>query len=246
MIHKTIWMVSGNKGGVGKSLFCLALASALGTLGEKFSVLDGDGRTGDVYAAFARKCPARQGDFRELRPESHNCSYDGLYEGMLHALLRTSTDLIINTPDGADSVLLKWFDVTLKHTESNNYQFKFIYLMSDRADGLDTLGELAQRFQFLYPVRNLHFGPSSLFDVFNRDYAPSFKSVLDFPVLRGDEARMLFAVKTYPSEAISLQDGSSSTYTVPTLMRARLSAWQNKFNEVVYDMIDNKDTSNLQ
>lgn len=245
MNHKTVWMISGNKGGVGKSLFCFALASALEMRGEQFAVLDGDGRTGDVHAAFTRKCPARWGDFRELRPESHNCPFDSVYEGMLHQLLRGSPNLIINTPDGADSILTKWFDVTLKHTESNNYQFKFIYLMSDRPDGLEILPELAHRFQFLYPVRNLHFGGDHLFAAFNREYIDGFNVVVDFPALRGEEVRMLFDVKTYPAEALNLKNRNTKTHTVPVLSRARLMGWQKQFNEAMWDVIDNKDMSNL-
>lgn len=245
MTKKTVWMISGNKGGVGKSLFCLALASALEMRSEQYAVFDGDGRTGDVYAAFARKCPARWGDFRELRPESHNCPNDEEYEKILHQLLRSSPNLIVNTPDGADSVLTKWFDVTLKHTEANNYQFKFVYLMSDRPDGLDILGELAKRFQFLYPVRNLHFGGEHLFTAFNRDYMDGFNAVIDFPALRGEEVRMLFDVKTYPSEALNLKKQETKTYALPTLARARLLAWQKKVNEAIVDLIENDDMSNL-
>lgn len=244
MSPKTVWMISGNKGGVGKSLFCLALASALDARGDWYSVLDGDGRTGDVHAAFNRKCPSRWGDFRQLRPESHTCSYDAVYEGLLHQLLLASPNLIVNTPDGADTVLLKWFDSTLKHTESNNYLFKFIYLMSDRPDGLETLPQLAERFQFLYPIRNLHFGPPAVFSAFN-EYIEGFHSVLNFEPLRGEEVRMLFDLKTHPSEAMKLKNQDGTAHVIPTMARARLMRWQMKANEVLQDLIDNKEMPNL-
>jgi hypothetical protein len=243
---KTIWMVSGNKGGVGKSLFCLSLASALEMLGESYSVLDGDGRVGDVFATFTRKCPARQGDFRQLRPDSHLCKFDSVYEGMLHQLLRGTNDLIVNTPDGADQILSKWFDVTLAHSEPNNIQFKFIYLMSPRPDGLDMLLELAGKFSFLYPIRNLHFGSSDLFAGFNREYARLFNEVIDFPSLRGDEARMLFDLQTYPLAAFSAKQKATQSFCVPVMSRARLFAWQKRVNDALYGLISNKDTSNIK
>lgn len=246
MDSKTVWMISGNKGGVGKSLFCLALASALEMRGEHYAVLDGDGRTGDVYATFLRKCPAQWGDFRELRPDSHSCPLDEEYEDMLHQLLRASPNLIVNTPDGADSILTKWFDMTLKHTESNNYQFKFMYLMSDRPDGLDILKELAERFQFLYPVRNLHFGSEELFAVFNQSHAAKFHEVVDFPGLRSEEVRMLFNIPTYPTEALNLKNASTCAHTLPALSRARLLAWQLAVNEAIDNIIENKTDSNLK
>lgn len=245
MEHKTIWMVSGNKGGVGKSLFCKALASALEMRQEPYAIFDGDGRTGDVHAAFVRKQPARWGDFRLLRPDSNNCVNDAAYENILHQLLLGSPNLIVNTPDGADSVLTKWFDVTLKHTESNNYQFRFIYLMSDRPDGLEILPELARRFQFLYPVRNLHFGKPEFFTGFNKDYLDGFNAVIDFPALRTEEVRMLFDLHTYPAEAIGLKSAETKAYTLPTLVRARLMAWQKQVNTIVDDIIESGELPNL-
>lgn len=246
MSKKTVWMVSGNKGGVGKSLFCLALASALEARGLQYAVFDGDGRTGDVYNVFQRKCPARWGDFRALRPESHLCDLDLVYETQLRQLLAASPHLVVNTPDGADAVLKKWFDLTLAHTESGNINFRFVYLMSDRPDGLDILKELAQSFMFLYPVRNLHFGDERLFATFNQNYMKGFKVVLDFPALRGEEVRMLFDLMAYPAEALKLKQKGSGSYAIPTIPRARLHAWQREVNELVWGMVDNTEMPNLE
>lgn len=245
MNHKTIYMVSGNKGGVGKSLFCLALGSTFDMLGQSYSVFDGDGRTGDVHLAYNRKCPSRWGDFRNLRPESHTCTLDEDYKKTLQELLKACSNLIINTPDGADTVLMEWFIGTLSHTEPNNWQFKFIYLMSDRPDGLEVLPELASHFEYLYPVRNLYFGHEKLFDEFNKHYLPKFEVVIDFPRLRSEEVRMLFDVKTRPFEAIELRRRGSQTYAVPALTRSRLLAWQKTFNDNIVDMIENDGVSNL-
>lgn len=244
-MSKTVWMVSGNKGGVGKSVFCLSLASALEMRGEPFAVFDGDGRTGDVFEIFRHKCPARLGDFRNLRPESHLCNLDAEYERTLLQLLTASDHLIVNTPDGADSVLKKWFDVTLRHTEAGNINFRFVYLLSDRPDGLEILSDLAKSFLFLYPIRNLHFGPPKLFTAFNDRYLDGFKVVMDLPRLRGEEIRMLFDLKTYPAEALRLKT-KNKTYAIPTLARARLSAWQKGLNEMLWDMVDNTDMPNLE
>lgn len=241
--QKIVWMVSGNKGGVGKSLLCLALASALEMRGEQYAVMDGDGRTGDVYDTFLRKCPARWADFRELRPESHNCRQDEVYETMIHQMMQTSPHLIINTPDGADSILMKWFDMTLKHTESCGYQFKLMYLMSDRPDGLDMLPGLAERFAYLFPIRNLYFGGIDLFVAFNNSYARRFREVVDFPALRGEEVRLLFDLKTFPAEAINLKRGAGA---LPTIIRARYLAWQIQVNEVLSNILDGDEIANVK
>lgn len=245
MTDKTVWMISGNKGGVGKSLFCLALASALEMRQIKFAVLDGDKRTGDVHSTFLRKCPAREADFRSLNPWSHQDPNDAKYDVMINQLLNASPHLIINTPDGADNILMKWFDMTLKHTETHNVLFKFIYLMSDRPDGLNTLPDLIERFSFLYPVRNLHFGTINLFAAFNRDYSHLFREIIDLPVLRGEELRMLFDLKTYPAEALKLQ-GANGSLTIPTLSRARLLEWQLQIIDMIDNIIDNTSEPNIR
>jgi hypothetical protein len=239
-------MVSGNKGGVGKSLFCLALGSALEMLSHRYAVLDGDGRTGDVLYAFARRVPTHQGDFRELRPESHACPYDTVYAGMLVQLLRASDHLIINTPDGADSVLIKWFEKTLHHAENNNVRFKFVYLMSTRPDGLEILIDLHNQFQFFYPVRNLYFGDVTLFSAFNQRFSQMFREIIDFPKLRSAETAMLFDLKTYPFEAVNLRRREGHSLTIPILSRSRLLRWQNKINDSIMDMIDNEEIPTIK
>lgn len=245
--QKIIWMISGNKGGVGKSLFCLALASALEMREIQYSVLDGDGRTGDVYAAFLHKCPTRLADFRELRPKDHNCSQDEVYETMIHQMMKTCSHLIINTPDGADNILAKWFDMTLKHTELYGYQFKLMYLMSDRPDGLDMLPELALRFCYLFPIRNTHFGGIELFSKFNNSYASIFHNIIDFPVLRKEEVRLLFDLKTHPFEAINLKRTDiEHAFALPAMTRARLFAWQTHICECISNAIDSNEIANVK
>lgn len=238
-------MVSGNKGGVGKSLFCLALASALEMRGETFAILDGDGRTCDVYDTFLRKAPSYSADFRELRPDHHNCNKDKLYEETMHAFLAGSDHLIINTPDGADAVLLKWFDKTLAHAEFSNSIFKFMYLMSNRPDGLDMLSDLASRFSFLYPVRNLYFKQAGEFDSFDHVYSDIFQKVINFPILRSNELLMLFDLKTYPAEILQLKK-KNGMHSLSCLSRARLQDWQSQVLEILNDIIDNRTEPNVK
>lgn len=207
-------------------------------------MLDGDGRTGDVHASFLRKHPSRWADFRELRPESHNCPQDAVYEAMVHQLLMASQHLIINTPDGADTLLMKWFDMTLRHTESNNWQFRMMYLMSDRPDGLELLPDLAERFTSLYPIRNLHFGNAERFAVFNMDHEAKFHEIIDFPVLRGDEVRLLFDAHTFPAEAVT-QKTSNQRFRWPALSRARIQNWQESVERALSGALNGHDQSNI-
>jgi hypothetical protein len=242
---KTIWLVTGNKGGVGKSLTCLALASALEIRREPYAILDGDGRTNDVYNTFLRKCPALTADFRKLQPDSPVDPHDATYEEQVNQLLKSSPNLIINTPDGADDILMKWFDVTLKHTEHLNVTFKMIFLMSDRPDGLKILPDMMKRFHFLYPFKNLFFGDPSLFHDFDDLYARKFRKVIHLNKLRQSEIRLMRTKRTYPTEAIRLKN-EQNLLIVPTLSRARIMNWMLEFFvENEKDLFDNKSIPNV-
>jgi hypothetical protein len=193
-------MVSGNKGGVGKSAVAIGLTEALKQeCGEhEVSVIDGDGRTPDVHRIFDRKVPTRLLDFRHLRPDSHLSMTEDEYFRIVMNHVRVTEHVVINTPDGADDQLMGWFDSTLQCTESMSGDvevlFKFLFVMSPVEDGLRYLDDLSQRFERLYPIRNLHFGDESKFKVFNERFAPLFELVVDFPRLKAGE---LDRVKTF-------------------------------------------------
>jgi hypothetical protein len=119
--------------------------------------------------------------------------------------------------------------------------------MSDRADGLKMLPDLIRRFSYFYPIRNLSFGSADLFGEFNREYAPLFREIYEFPKLRGEEVRMLFNLKTYPAEALSLLDSTTNSLVIPTLSRVRLLNWQLQImDEFLDNLIDNTTEPNIR
>lgn len=182
------------------------------------AVLDGDARSPDVFNACVRKIPTRGGDFRRLRPDLYNDMSVFDYESIVQNLLAVSTDLVINTPDGADDVLMEWFDSTLRFTESANCTFRMLYVMDHRGNGLDILPEMAKRFAFLFPVRNLHFARPEAFVEYNKVHAPNFRETFDFPELRSQEVSKLLEQHFLPSEFVETQAGS-------LLSRQRVKDW---------------------
>lgn len=228
---KTVWVVCGNKGGVGKSLLCLALISYLVQLSRKTSVLDGDGRSPDVFNACLRKIPARSVDFRRLRPDRWDDMQSGEYEALVQQLLSISDDLIINTPDGADDVLMEWFDTTLRFTESADCIFRMLYVMNHRGDGLDLLPGMADRFAYLFPVRNLHFARASAFTTFNDVHASRFRETFDFPVLRYAEVTQILNKRYLPAEFIATRGGG-------LLARQRVIDWLANIGDMFSTVIE--------
>lgn len=229
---KTVWMVCGNRGGVGKTLVSLALVSCLMSIARRqVAVLDGDGRSPDVHAACVRKIPARAADFRKLRPDRYDDMSVFDYESIVQNLLTISTDLVINTPDGADDVLMEWFDSTLRFTESANVRFVMLYVMNHRENGLDILPELARRFAFLFPIRNLHFARADAFTVFQENHADGFRLAFDFPRLRDNEVTQLLADQYLPAEFVETRGGHA-------LSRQRVKNWLAESANVFMEIMD--------
>lgn len=227
---KTVWVVCGNKGGVGKSLLSLALISSLMNFAKSVAVLDGDGRSPDVFQACRRKIPARHGDFRRLRPDRHDDMLDGEYEALVQELISISTDLVINTPDGTDDVLLQWFDATLRFTESENCIFRLLYVMNNRGDGLDILDGMRKRFSYLFPILNLHFAKPEAFTAFNKEHRQHFVETYNFPVLRAAEVTQMLDRRYLPGEFIDTGGG--------LLARQRVRDWLAAMDEMFGAIID--------
>lgn len=253
---RTVWMVSGNKGNVGKSAVAIALTQTLfNACGEhSVSVIDGDGRTPDVHRLSRNKLPSKALDFRRLRPDSASSMTEFSYYEVLIKRLQVSDHVVINTPDGADDQLMEWFDTTLNCVEKmsgddevEDVQFKFLYVLNHSDDGLDYLPKLASRFQKLYPVRNLFFGPSSRFKTFNEDFASLFNVVLDFPVLGGFEYERFKHFRLFPQDYVDSKWSSSEPEVVtPRLLsRQRVQNWlcsaHDTFSSAIYE-----DSSNLK
>lgn len=229
---KTIWLVCGNRGGVGKTLLALALVSCLMDVSRRqVAVLDGDGRSPDVFAAASRKVPARAADFRRLRPGDYDDLNDRTYELMVNSLLRISTDLVINTPDGTDDVLMKWFDTTLRFAEQSGATFKLLYIMNNRGSGLDMVPSMAKRFEFMFPIRNLHFARPEGFTDFNTQYADKFGQVFDFPELRSNEVAQLLDKQYLPAEFVETRGGG-------ILSRQRVKDWLAVASGVFLEIMD--------
>lgn len=249
----TVWMVSGNKGGAGKSAVAIGLAQALMQEfgAHEVSVIDGDGRTPDVHRIYDRKLPARQLDFRRLRPDSHSSMTEDEYFRILMSYVRVSEHVVINTPDGADDQLMGWFDSTLQCTESMSEEvdvlFKFLFVMSPAEDGLRYLETLAMRFQRLYPVRNLHFGDARRFRAFNERYAFSFEHVIDFPRLMAGELDRVKRLRLPPWEYAELRcDRESPEVITPrAFSRKRVRDWMCDVTEALAPAMAN-DASNLK
>jgi hypothetical protein len=227
-------MVSGNKGNVGKSAVAIALTQTLfNACGEhSVSVIDGDGRTPDVHRLSRNKLPSKALDFRRLRPDSASSMTEFSYYEVLIKRLDTTLNCV-EKMSGDDEV--------------EDVQFKFLYVLNHSDDGLDYLPKLASRFQKLYPVRNLFFGPSSRFKTFNEDFASLFNVVLDFPVLGGFEYERFKHFRLFPQDYVDSKWSSSEPEVVtPRLLsRQRVQNWlcsaHDTFSSAIYE-----DSSNLK
>ena len=87
---------------------------------------------------------------------------------------------------------------------------------------------------------------STLFSLFNAKYAYMFRSIIDFPALRGAEVRMLFDLKTYPWAAINLKRQDTNTFPIQAIVRARLLEWHIAVSEEISNIIDGDEVANIK
>lgn len=231
-MQQTVWVISGNRGGVGKSLLAVALASCLMSVARRqVSVLDGDGRSPDVFDVCTRKIPARWADFRRLRPDRYDDMPTMDYVSIVENLLNVSSDVIINTPDGADDVLMEWFDSTLRCTESANCTFKLLYMMNHRGNGLDILPKMSSHFAYLFPIKNLYFAHPEAFVEFDKHYADGFLQSFEFPKLRDIEVTRLIEGRYLPNEFVEARGGS-------LLARQRVKDWMAQTANIFLEILE--------
>ena len=108
-----VWLVSGEKGGIGKSLFSMTLASFLQGQKRRVAVVDFDFRNADVIAGDLR--------IRINLNQSVNVSV-GEYEDL--KLLEPSTEVVVNTLAGPvagfprDSHILNGAFLLAEHSHS--------------------------------------------------------------------------------------------------------------------------------
>ncbi|QOT82238.1 ParA family protein [Cupriavidus basilensis] len=162
MMDKVVWLVAGNKGGVGKSVVGKALAGWLRSQPVPVIVVDGDERTPDVARAFEDSLPVT-----ELRLDDESGWRE--YADFIGSN-RLIGHIVTNLPDGVTDKAMGFLERFRIVAEAHGFTVKVLFVMNNLPDGLHLLPELRLVLPRLFPVKNLHFGPPESFVHFDQAY----------------------------------------------------------------------------
>jgi hypothetical protein len=158
-MDKVIWLVTGNKGGVGKSVVAKSLVEWLKCREVSITVVDGDMRTLDVARVFETL----------YRTEKFNLRDETGWRLFSDALCQSDIEghVVINLPDGIDDQSIQFFDecfITLM--DGYRFQVKVLFVINTLPDGLIFFARMTESFPKVIPVKNLHFGTIGAFGHF--------------------------------------------------------------------------------
>ncbi len=151
---KTIYLIGGEKGGVGKSMLTLSITELLRPE-QHVLVVDGDESNPDVYKSLSQS-----------KPESVDAvtvnldSQDG-WQGLIEQLPDCKGPVVVNTPARYRRIADKYFDYLTIAADEHGYSIKVLWPINRQRDGLVQLVSAMSGYLNGLPVwivRNLYFG----------------------------------------------------------------------------------------
>lgn len=223
-----MWLVAGNKGGVGKSVVAKTLAGWIKDRPAPVIVIDGDGRTSDVAQAFEDSLHVSRMRLDEDTGWREYADFIGANRLVGH--------LVTNLPDGLTEKAIGFLDRFRIVAEAHGFKVKVLFVMNPLPDGLHLLSELGFLMQDVFPVKNLHFGRPGQFKHFDSAYGNTYvERTIHFPALNphlmsvARESGLAFA-------PFALQKGDAKTNF--TLAKIAVSGWYADACESLNDILD--------
>lgn len=211
----TVWMVAGNKGGVGKSVVAKAIVPWLLNRQQSVTVVDGDHATADVAAVYEREVRTVIADLGGGAPgwaefTDWLCAHPDL------------GDVVVNLPDAVTERTLAALERYRPSVDAFGFRTTAVFVMNTLPDGLELLPRLIRTVHHVIPARNLHFGRPVDFAAFNSRYARHFPVTLYIPPLSGPVMNQIRADKLSYS-AVLAPGGTARSCT--TYARIALAEW---------------------
>ena len=222
---KPVYMVNGSKGGVGKSIFSMAVIHYLGKRGQKVLLIDADTANLDVGKAYGKTIETRyiNLDERDGWMDLVNC----LAEELDHTV-------VINTP-ARSSEGVKLYGALLTESLSEiKRDLVTLWVINSQRDSLQLLKEYMDTVNTgtTHVIRNLYHGPERKFELYNnskiRTAVEAQGKTLNFPEVADRISDQLH------SERLTIQ---RVIETAPVGNRAEVNRWVKEcatiFDEVV-------------
>lgn len=218
---KTVWLVTGNKGGAGKSALAKLLIEWLKGHRLQVRVADGDARTPDVAQAFRSACKVWTFDLNDE---------DGwpAFADWLYGTEVSNGHVVTNLPDGISERALRFLHRFRELGIGCGWRIRVLFVMSNLPDGLPMFARLERTFPDVLPIKNLHFGKPSSFADFDHAFPELADQCALFPAL---STPVMTAVRqsNLPYAEFATQRGNSRTnisYHKAAVAQWQVAAWE--------------------
>ena len=184
-MDKALWVVTGNKGGVGKSAVAKALVEWLEAGAITVTVMDGDSRTSDVADTFRQRLTTHTFDLQD----------EGQWPVLADEVCQIQDErhIVINMPDGLTERMLTMLGRAAELTSQYGWDAKALFVVNTLPDGLHMLPKLEDVVPAVVTVKNLCFGRPRSFTPFDAAYGGTrVGRVVLFPAMSG---RVMSAVR---------------------------------------------------
>jgi len=181
-------IVMGAKGGVGKSLFSIALIQLIGN--DKVFLIDTDKSNPDVYMSANGKVNATAIELTDI---------DGHSQLVEIIEANINDDIVINTRAANDDIVAENFDMILDFSESSNKPITVWWVVNSHIDSVKLLKKFLEQFGShkitINVVINKYFGKPENFSYMGSNTAKELDA-------RGSKAIMINKISTGVENAI--------------------------------------------
>lgn len=223
---KNVYLVAGNKGGVGKSVVAKGLVEWVLEGDSPVMVVDGDKRTPDVAAAFTDRLPVAEFDL-------HADSGWPLFTDYL-----CQTDLqgavVVNLPDSLNDRAIHFLEPFAKLAKGYGYRIQVLFVMNALPDGLHLYARLTSLFEHVLPVKNLFFGKPNEFKHFDEAYGEEDAPCVLFPALHRRIMHVVRESNLSYLDFVSQTDDSPSNFVCA---KVAVDIWRDEMLEAFDDSL---------
>lgn len=187
---KIVWLITGNKGGCGKSVMAKCLVEWLQNLSASITVVDGDTHTFDIASVFSEYLPTARFDLHDTTGWSFLSDYlcSPHRDGRL-----VNSHIVTNLPDRIHHQVMLFFEHFIRLIQAYDFQVKVLFVMNALPDGLHLFGRLTEIFPEVIPVKNLAFAKVKEFIHFDAAYG--FQQKARVLLLPGMNPRIMQVVR---------------------------------------------------
>ncbi len=215
---ENVYWIGGGKGGTGKTMVGMGLIDYLRNEGREPVLIETDKKNPDVGRAHET----------EIQTEALDLSDQDGWVDLLDLCGKTESPVVINSGVGADET--QGIDALEQSLESSGKKLVVLWVINRQRDSIELLRDFMKSIQSaeVHVVRNLYFGGTHKFELFNdsktrKELEERGGKVLDFPEIADRIANELYSKRV--SIATCLVGAETGTRFV-------LGRWQNAVHQV--------------